>query len=154
MNGDERAHNNIYDMSKLLYSTAGYLSMKPHQRIECKLLQTIFMTYLSNITWAKFVDNLWHFIWHLNANSLNCSIRSSGVLLNSAHHESISLIARFMGPTWGPHGADRTQVGPMLAPWTLLSGYHNHVRVTSQWKYYVYPNTVFYLILDTWCVKE
>ena len=31
------------------------------------------------------------------------------------------LIARFMGPTWGPSGADRTQVGPMLAPWTLLS---------------------------------
>ena len=34
-----------------------------------------------------------------------------------------SLIARFMGPTWGPSGADRTQVGPMLAPWTLLSGF-------------------------------
>ena len=27
-----------------------------------------------------------------------------------------------MGPTWGPSGADRTQVGPILAPWTLLSG--------------------------------
>ena len=26
------------------------------------------------------------------------------------------MIARFMGPTWGPFGADRTQV----APWTLL----------------------------------
>ena len=24
-----------------------------------------------------------------------------------------------MGPTWGPSGADMTQVGPMLAPWTL-----------------------------------
>ena len=33
-----------------------------------------------------------------------------------------SLIARFMGPTWGPSGADRTQVGRMLTPWTLLSG--------------------------------
>ena len=32
------------------------------------------------------------------------------------------LIARFMGPTWGPSGADRTQVAPVLAPWTLLSG--------------------------------
>ena len=28
-----------------------------------------------------------------------------------------------MGLTWGPPGADRTQVGPMLAPWILLSGY-------------------------------
>ena len=34
-----------------------------------------------------------------------------------------TLIARFMGPTWGPSGADRTQVGPMLAPWTLLCRY-------------------------------
>ena len=31
-------------------------------------------------------------------------------------------IASFMGPSWGPSGAVRTQVGPMLAPWTLLSG--------------------------------
>ena len=31
------------------------------------------------------------------------------------------LIARIMGPTWDPSGAERTQVGPMLAPWTLLS---------------------------------
>ena len=30
--------------------------------------------------------------------------------------------AKFMGPTQGPSGADRTQVGLMLAPWTLLSG--------------------------------
>ena len=34
----------------------------------------------------------------------------------------ISLIARLMGPTWGPSGANRTQVGSMLAPWILLSG--------------------------------
>ena len=33
----------------------------------------------------------------------------------------LSLIARFLGPTWGPSGTDRTQVSPMLAPWTLLS---------------------------------
>ena len=33
-----------------------------------------------------------------------------------------SLIASFMGQTWGPSGADRTQVGPMLAPWIMLSG--------------------------------
>ena len=39
-----------------------------------------------------------------------------------AIHPQMPLIARFMGPTWGPSGADRTQVGPMLAPWTLLSG--------------------------------
>ena len=36
-----------------------------------------------------------------------------------------TLIARFMGPTRGPPGADRTQVGPIWATWTLLSGYFN-----------------------------
>ena len=37
----------------------------------------------------------------------------------------------FMGPTWGPSGADRTQVGPMLAPWTLLSGVlHSYIADT------------------------
>ena len=33
----------------------------------------------------------------------------------------MSQIAQFMGPTWGPPGSCRPQVGPMLAPWTLLS---------------------------------
>ena len=35
-----------------------------------------------------------------------------------------SLITRFMGTTWGPSGATRTQMGTMLVPWTLLSGVH------------------------------
>ena len=34
----------------------------------------------------------------------------------------ITLVARFMGPTWGPPRSDKTQVGPMWATWTLLSG--------------------------------
>ena len=34
----------------------------------------------------------------------------------------LSLITRFMEPTWCTSWADRTQVGPMLAPWTLQSG--------------------------------
>ena len=33
-----------------------------------------------------------------------------------------SQITRFIRPTWGPAGADRSQVGPMRAPWTILSG--------------------------------
>ena len=34
----------------------------------------------------------------------------------------IAQIARFMWPTWGPPGTYRPQMGPTLAPWTLLSG--------------------------------
>ena len=33
-----------------------------------------------------------------------------------------SHVARFMGPTWVPPGSYQPQMGPMLAPWTLLSG--------------------------------
>ena len=39
---------------------------------------------------------------------------------------SNTLITKFMGPTWGPSETDRAQVGPMLAPWTLLSGKHKN----------------------------
>ena len=42
-------------------------------------------------------------------------------------------IARFMWPTWDSPGADRTQVGPMLAPWTLLSGSLWGWPVTCDW---------------------
>ena len=33
-----------------------------------------------------------------------------------------SQIAKFMGPSWGPPGFCRPQMGPMLAPWILQSG--------------------------------
>ena len=32
----------------------------------------------------------------------------------NSHWNNVSLIARLLGPTLGPSGADRTQVGPML----------------------------------------
>ena len=48
--------------------------------------------------------------------------QSRGRALPSMMKRKGSLIARFKGPTWGPSGADRTQVGPMLTPWTLPSG--------------------------------
>ena len=47
-----------------------------------------------------------------------------------------SQIAKFMGPTWGPPGSCRPQMGPMLAPWTLLSGiwmYFNQVFQPTDW---------------------
>ena len=38
-------------------------------------------------------------------------------------HLRRSQIAKFMGPTWGPPGSCRPQMDPILAPWTLLSGF-------------------------------
>ena len=45
---------------------------------------------------------------------------STGTTVKPTHW--ISQIPRFIGPTCGPSRANRTQVGPMLAPWTLLPG--------------------------------
>ena len=61
-------------------------------------------------------------------------------------------ITRFMGRTWGPSRADRTQVGPMLAPWTLPSG--------SAWCYEMLSTVIWYSLFDAnnyigvWKVSE
>ena len=49
---------------------------------------------------------------------------------------TLSQVARFMGPTWGPPGADTTQVGPMWATWTLLSGFLVNEPVTVGFLFY------------------
>ena len=46
-----------------------------------------------------------------------------GIRENILSFVMTSQIAKFMGPTWGPPGSCRPQIGPMLAPWTLLSGF-------------------------------
>ena len=64
-----------------------------------------------------------------------------------------ALIARFMGPTWGLSGADRTQMGPMLAPWTLLSGCL--IKAALQFLIHaglvVVPLHLIWTIRVTWC---
>ena len=39
--------------------------------------------------------------------------------------------SKVYGAAWGPSGADRTQMGPILAPWTLLSRTVHYDRTTS-----------------------
>ena len=51
------------------------------------------------------------------------------VRFNTAY-KTWSQIARFMGPTWNPHGSCRPEVGPFLAPWTLLSGHQSFAKAS------------------------
>ena len=51
----------------------------------------------------------------------NFSPQNSGMTAHGSTARA-TLIARLMVPTCGPSRADRTQMGPMWAPWTLLSG--------------------------------
>ena len=78
----------------------------------------------SNRTWL-----MWHrTVNQINSQPLHCYIMchtweyERPVVTAVGEGEMNTQIARFVGLTWGPSGADRTQVGPMLAPWTLLSG--------------------------------
>ena len=94
--------------------------------------------------------------WH---DAITCTTRSLSIwqlpvpqVMMKNHVNSFitrTLIARFMGPTWGPSGADRTQLGPMLAPWTLLSGN----LWGSQWwpSWYRYMTTQFSKSDMKWC---
>ena len=64
-----------------------------------------------------------HLVACFSARSVKCKILTIGT----------PLITKFMGPTWGPSGADRTQMGPMLAPWSLLSGTPYPTREYEIW---------------------
>ena len=66
-----------------------------------------------------------HLFWHLKFMFTSPYVGGGGVIIWT------SLIARFMGPIWDPSGANRTQMGPILAPWILLSGmlYFNHIYI-------------------------
>ena len=57
--------------------------------------------------------------WHIYMLANQAIVGSENGFSNIRHQAifKTTLIARFMGPTW-----DRTQMGPMLAPWTLLFG--------------------------------
>ena len=76
------------------------------------------------------------------------SHRHTGNTMNSLV-QGCTQIARFMGPTWGPSGSCRPQMGPMLAPWTLLSGvatplltrrhrsFYEAINTTNEWRIYM-----------------
>ena len=51
-----------------------------------------------------------------------------------SHLHISSQIARFMGPTRGPPGSCRPQMGPMLVPWTLLSGINYKVVMETTFR--------------------
>ena len=53
----------------------------------------------------------------------------------------VCLIARLMGPTWGPSGADRTQVGPMLPHEPCFLGWFNAKKNVTPVHYHSFALT-------------
>ena len=69
-------------------------------------------------TW--YVQRQWQAIWCLNHQVRTTLAKDYDSW--PAHLLVYSQLTKFMRPTWGPPGSCRSQMGPMLAPWTLLSG--------------------------------
>ena len=59
-----------------------------------------------------------------------------------------------MGPTWGPPGSCRPQMGPMLAPWTLLSGKEMDKKWNSQWAPHILLSAVNYEVSNVSIFKK
>ena len=55
-------------------------------------------------------------------------------------------IAKFMGPTWGPPGSCRPQMGPILGPWILLSGTSSALDQTCLLKMIYVWHTVLHFV--------
>ena len=94
---------------------------KANKRWYCILtLSLIGWTHTQNDPWSGSHELykwlMFYFVFHIVLTQI------SGIHQSVVFPDIGPLIARFMGWTWGPSGADRTQVGPMLATWTLLSG--------------------------------
>ena len=67
------------------------------------------------------------------------SWRGGGLQCVQAKHRKDIPDSKVHGTNMGPSGADRTQMGPMLAPWTLLSGtLISALVMNTYWKYYPY----------------
>ena len=79
-------------------SMVGYTVWTDYARLECHVLSVPVVIYKTFDTYESSFCKYW--MYHL-------------LIWNQ--------IARFMGPTCGTPGSYRPQMGPMLAPWSLLS---------------------------------
>ena len=143
INAHTRIHTYIYTYACVSLSTGSrvdcFMDWKPGsnhgpQNFKGTSCQTLLLPAIESFGHDQSVKNrlaltVWYDPTPITAASWFWQERFTSGLLYT------SLITRFMGPTWGPSGADRTQVGPMLVPWTLLSGmaqayrcYYYHIQ--------------------------
>ena len=122
----------VYDF--LYYSNVCWIYMGAHK------MHSQFLSFSTTLKWCgMLILSTWKtsIPWSYMANTLtNDHLTTQEAAGSRAMMEYpalktrmviMSQITRFMGPTWGSSWADRTQVGPMLAPWTLLSGVYNEI---------------------------
>ena len=98
-----------------------------------------------------------HYIFH----GIYCSVEGFLAVLNAtvasslAQHfiydcvgNNISEITSLTVPTWGPARADRSQVGPKVAPWSLLSGMLSKTITLSILHLHASRHSIFAIVVD------
>ena len=96
----------------------------------CHSKDTVFLkTYAQNFVMLCRVVIISSFLEYVHA--LSTHVHQGRFIDSGGNCMITSQIAKFMWPTWVPHGSCRPQLGPILAPWTLLSGL---VPVKQSWR--------------------
>ena len=97
--------------SDLVHCQLHAVFVVPHQL----KLKTKFVTLLQCLYVA--------FSWYSRREGNICQTVPWGFSTRRIWRRIYAQIAKFMGPTWGPPGSCRPQMGPMLAPRTLPLGW-------------------------------
>ena len=85
--------------------------------------------------------------WHLGRRICNNDMSHYWFICWIVSFVVPTLIARFMGPTWGPSGADRAQVSPILAHELCYLGSH---YPNQWWRFLNWAPRNDMLLIETW----
>ena len=94
-------------------------------RLTYLLVQSVFIWIIQLVGYYVVIN----YIVSINGNKiiilgivLEIHVSNTSNDISRVWASKVTQITKFMGPTWGPPGSCRPQMGPMLAPWILLSG--------------------------------
>ena len=92
-------------------------AQRPWERDHQSALCTAWISHFEwNLCMLMSDQNLLNALCGFIMQQVRYTLLSEGMCVRSNPNSKVH------GASMGPSGADRTQVGPMLAPWTLLSG--------------------------------
>ena len=121
-----RRRKNYLYIDALLYTFSG--AFGNHHCRDC-FERGVFLILNNNwvyVTWGNASQCVIQFLWLRPVTHHGFGLRHTTFIwwsLTEIQWRNIKAqISKFMGPTWGPPGSCRPQMGPMLAPWILLSG--------------------------------
>ena len=152
MTGNEfKVIKNIHGPLYLTFRMMKGMELPPH---DCYGPQANFgYNYFINIL------ILWDLVWNFTRTHMELLAHCLNVQTIMSPERNNTLIAKFMGPTWGQSGANRTQVGPMnfaiwvsrRLSWSFQTWYTESIE-TSRWscsagKYY------FLFSFSNWALK-